>query len=78
MSSKRKRTHCKQQESEFSKNSFYSNRDFILYFYLEISELWRKETQMTQTLSANKEELGKADTALRSMAGRVSETFLNS
>lgn len=27
---------------------------------------------MTQTLSANKEELGKADTALRSMAGRVS------
>ncbi|XP_055303831.1 structural maintenance of chromosomes protein 3 [Sitodiplosis mosellana] len=34
------------------------------------NELWRKETQMTQTLSANKEELGKADTALRSMAGR--------
>lgn len=28
---------------------------------------------MTQTLSANKEELGKADTALRSMAGRVSD-----
>lgn len=42
----------------------------MLYFIR--SELWRKETQMTQTLSANKEELGKADTALRSMAGRVS------
>lgn len=39
------------------------------------SDLWRKETQMTQTLSANKEELGKADTALRSMAGRVSFNF---
>lgn len=36
------------------------------------SELWRNETSMTQTLSANKEELAKSDQALRSMAGRVS------
>lgn len=34
------------------------------------SELWRKETQSTQTLSAHKEELSKADQALRSMAGK--------
>ncbi|XP_037041276.1 structural maintenance of chromosomes protein 3 [Bradysia coprophila] len=34
------------------------------------NELWRKETQMTQTLSSHKEELAKADQALRSMAGR--------
>lgn len=31
---------------------------------------------MTQTLSQNKEELAKADQALRSMAGRVSVEFL--
>lgn len=34
------------------------------------SEHWRKETQMTQTLSSHKEELAKADQSLRSMAGR--------
>lgn len=34
------------------------------------NELWRKETQMTQTLSGHKEELAKADQSLRSMAGR--------
>lgn len=45
-----------------------SNCKILIIF----SELWRKETQLTQTLSANKEELGKADQALRSMAGRVS------
>lgn len=30
---------------------------------------------MTQTLSANKEELAKSDQALRSMAGRVRKTI---
>lgn len=34
------------------------------------NEHWRKETQSTQTLSSHKEELGKADQALRSMAGK--------
>ncbi|GAB0091255.1 Structural maintenance of chromosomes protein [Sergentomyia squamirostris] len=34
------------------------------------NELWRKETQITQTLSTHKEELAKADQALRSMAGK--------
>lgn len=42
---------------------------------LNFSELWRKETQMTQTLSSHKEELAKADQALRSMAGRVSSNY---
>lgn len=46
-------------------------------FLVLCSELWRKETQMTQTLSANKEELAKSDQALRSMAGRVSEQFIS-
>lgn len=34
------------------------------------NELWRKETQITQNLSTHKEELSKADQALRSMAGK--------
>lgn len=34
------------------------------------NELWRKETQITQTLSSHKEELAKADQQLRSMAGK--------
>ena len=34
------------------------------------NELWRKETQATQVLSGHKEELAKADQALRSMAGK--------
>lgn len=34
------------------------------------NELWRKETQMTQQLQTQKEELAKADQALRSMAGK--------
>lgn len=41
----------------------------LIYIFFA-SELWRKETQMTQTLSSHKEELAKADQALRSMAGR--------
>lgn len=40
------------------------------HFQSTRNELWRKETQMTQTLSSHKEELAKADQALRSMAGR--------
>lgn len=35
------------------------------------SELWRKETTLTQNLSSLKEDLAKADQALRSMAGKV-------
>lgn len=34
------------------------------------NDIWKKETQVTQTLSGNKEELAKADQALRSMAGK--------
>ncbi|KAL7744092.1 hypothetical protein ACLKA6_009078 [Drosophila palustris] len=34
------------------------------------NELWRKETQMTQQLQTQKEELSRADQALRSMAGK--------
>ncbi|XP_077294987.1 structural maintenance of chromosomes 3 [Arctopsyche grandis] len=34
------------------------------------NELWRKETTMTQNLSSLKEDLAKADQALRSMAGK--------
>ncbi|XP_028166912.1 structural maintenance of chromosomes protein 3-like, partial [Ostrinia furnacalis] len=33
-------------------------------------ELWRKETTLTQNLSSLKEDLAKADQALRSMAGK--------
>lgn len=55
-------------------NQFVPPKSMLIEFlYLLIfSDLWRKETQMTQTLSQNKEELAKADQALRSMAGRVS------
>lgn len=38
---------------------------------LHFSELWRKETTLTQNLSSLKEDLAKADQALRSMAGKV-------
>ncbi|KAF9799978.1 hypothetical protein SFRURICE_000990 [Spodoptera frugiperda] len=34
------------------------------------NELWRKETSLTQNLSSLKEDLAKADQALRSMAGK--------
>ncbi|CAH2261657.1 jg12215, partial [Pararge aegeria aegeria] len=34
------------------------------------NELWRKETTLTQNLSSLKEDLAKADQALRSMAGK--------
>lgn len=34
------------------------------------NELWRKETQMTQQVQSQKEELSKADQSLRSMAGK--------
>lgn len=44
-----------------------------LYYF---SELWRKETTLTQNLSSLKEDLAKADQALRSMAGKV-RIFLN-
>lgn len=35
-------------------------------------ELWRKETQLNQQLTSAKEDLAKADQALRSLAGKVS------
>lgn len=35
------------------------------------SELWRKENTLQHTLTSLKEELAKADQALRSMAGKV-------
>lgn len=34
------------------------------------NDLWRQETQLQQTLSSHKDELSKADQALRSMAGK--------
>ncbi|XP_050090503.1 structural maintenance of chromosomes protein 3-like [Anopheles aquasalis] len=34
------------------------------------NDIWKKETSVTQTLSGHKEELAKADQALRSMAGK--------
>lgn len=39
--------------------------------FLYCSELWRKENTLQHTLTSLKEELAKADQALRSMAGKV-------
>lgn len=64
---------CKIRESKlYNITNLRLNQEIIIFFLLN-SELWRNETTMTQTLSANKEELAKADQALRSMAGRVSK-----
>lgn len=49
---------------------------FVNQLFLHNSELWRKETTLTQNLSSLKEDLSKADQALRSMAGKVSNLLM--
>lgn len=45
---------------------------YFLIYYFYFSELWRKENQLQHSLTLLKEDLAKADQALRSMAGKVS------
>jgi len=45
---------------------------FFLNLNLLFRELWRKETALNQQLTSAKEDLAKADQALRSLAGKVS------
>lgn len=49
---------------------------FILILFPNFSELWRKENSLQHNLTSLKEELAKADQALRSMAGKVSFLFV--
>ncbi|RVE45906.1 hypothetical protein evm_009440 [Chilo suppressalis] len=49
---------------------FTSKQDRDRWIEKELNELWRKETSLTQNLSSLKEDLAKADQALRSMAGK--------
>uniref|UniRef100_A0A1B0CNW5 Structural maintenance of chromosomes protein n=1 Tax=Lutzomyia longipalpis TaxID=7200 RepID=A0A1B0CNW5_LUTLO len=59
----------RQQIDEHNKH-FYELKKKKDHYQAARNELWRKETQITQTLSSHKEELAKADQALRSMAGK--------
>ncbi|XP_062536383.1 structural maintenance of chromosomes protein 3 [Armigeres subalbatus] len=57
------------QIDEHNKN-YYELKKKKDHFQTIRNDIWKKETQVTQTLSGNKEELAKADQALRSMAGK--------
>ncbi|KAL7027749.1 hypothetical protein ACKWTF_005564 [Chironomus riparius] len=59
----------RQQIDEHNKN-FYELKKKKDHEQSIRNDLWRQETQLTQTLSSHKEELSKADQALRSMAGK--------
>lgn len=61
--------HLRLQIDEHNKQ-YYELKKKKDHYQAARNELWRKETQMTQQLQAHKEELAKADQALRSMAGK--------
>ncbi|KAG5682931.1 hypothetical protein PVAND_012249 [Polypedilum vanderplanki] len=59
----------RQQIDEHNKN-FYELKKTKDHEQSIRNDLWRQETQLTQTLTSHKDELSKADQALRSMAGK--------
>lgn len=51
---------------------YFLSENLTFKNYFRFRELWRKETQLNQQLTSAKEDLAKADQALRSLAGKVS------